>query len=75
MVYLGEGRSGRATTVDKRDTDVGRSSKSRMMYTNVDGLLSSVMEVKDYLKDSKPNVLCIAEMKLKEIHKFSRRGM
>ena len=33
---------------------------------NIDGLLLSVLEVRDYLKESKPDVFCIAETKLKE---------
>ena len=38
----------------------------RVMYTNIDGILSSVLEVRDYLKESKPDVLCLTETKLKE---------
>lgn len=35
-------------------------------YTNVDGLISSLVEFKDYLRTSKPDVVCITETKLKE---------
>ena len=36
------------------------------MYTNIDGILSSVLEVRDYLKENRPDVLCLTETKLKE---------
>ncbi len=36
------------------------------MYTNVDGLVSSLLELKDYLKNNKPDVICLTETKLKE---------
>ena len=37
-----------------------------MTHTNIDGLLSCVVEVKDYLKERRPDVMCIVETKLKE---------
>ena len=43
----------------------GRISKLLVLYRNVNGLLSSMMEVRGYLRESKPDVLCIAETKLK----------
>ena len=53
--------------INKRGcTNGGRRGKLRVTYTNIDGLLSSVLEVRDYLKESKPDVLCIPETKLKE---------
>ena len=35
-------------------------------YTNIDRLISSLLEVKDYLKEKKPELLCLAETKLRE---------
>ena len=34
------------------------------MYTNVDGLVSSAKEVRDYLQDKKPELVCLTETKL-----------
>ena len=61
----GDTRNSRITTAEK-NTSGGRGGKLRVTYTNIDGLLSSVLEVRDYLKESKPDVFCIAETKLKE---------
>ncbi len=36
------------------------------MYTNIDGLVLSLLELKDYLKNNKPDVVCLIETKLKE---------
>ena len=35
----------------------------RVMYTNVDGLLSSLLEFKDYLRTNKPDVVAVTETK------------
>ena len=35
-------------------------------YTNIDGLISSLLEVEDYLKEKKRELLCLAETKLRE---------
>ncbi|MPC31817.1 hypothetical protein E2C01_025117 [Portunus trituberculatus] len=54
----------------------GGGKKLRMTYTNIDGLLSSMLEVRDYLKEKKPDVMCIVETKLgAEIHvNFKEEG-
>ena len=55
----------------------GRSKKLRVTYcTNMDGLLSSMLEVRDYLKEKKPDVMCIVETNLREkIHvNFKEEG-
>ena len=45
------------------------------MYTNVDGLVLSLLEFKDCLNINKPNVVCLMENKLKdEINLGFRRG-
>ena len=44
----------------------GRSKKLRVTDTNIDGMLSSMLEVRDYLKEKKPDVMCIVETKLRE---------
>ena len=44
----------------------GKSNKLKVAYTNVDGLLSSMLEIKDYLSSQKPDVFCMVERKLKE---------
>ena len=47
MVYRGEGRGSRGTTTaaagGKSD---GKTNKLKVAYTNVDGLLSSILEIK-----------------------------
>ena len=37
-----------------------------IMYTNVDGIISSILELRDYIRKSKPDVECLTETKLKE---------
>ena len=37
-----------------------------IMYTNVDGIISSILELRDYIRKSKPDVVCLTETKLKE---------
>ena len=73
IVYPGDSRN---TAADSGSTRGGRVSALRVMYTNIDGILSSVLEVRDYLKESKPDVLCLTETKLKEeIHlSFKEEG-
>ena len=46
-----------------------RSSLSRglkVTYTNINGLILSLLEFKDYLKTDKLDVVCVTEAKLKE---------
>ena len=67
MVYSGEGRGGReTTTAAARGTSDERSNKLKITYTNVDRLLSSMLEIKDYLNIHKPDVFCMMKTKLKE---------
>ncbi len=46
------------------------------MFTNIDGLVLSLLELKDYLKNNKPVVVCLTEIKLKEEIKlrFAKEG-
>ena len=37
-----------------------------MAYTNVDGLVSALLEVNDYLREFKPDIMCFTETKLSE---------
>ena len=41
------------------------NNKFRVMYTNTDGVVSSLSEVKDYLRE-KPELVCLTETKLRE---------
>ncbi|MPC69425.1 hypothetical protein E2C01_063650 [Portunus trituberculatus] len=53
-------------TKEKRGGHEG-GNKLRVTHSNiVDGLLSSILEVLDYLKEKKPDVMCIVETKLKK---------
>ena len=36
----------------------------KMMYTNIDGLVSKLNELKDYIREEKPQVVCLTETKL-----------
>ena len=40
------------------------------MYTNIDGVMSSRLELEDYLKEVKPSIVCLAETKLNEAIKL-----
>ena len=46
------------------------------MYTNIDGLLSGMLELRDYLREKKPDVICLTKTKLrKEIQlNFKKEG-
>ena len=39
------------------------------MYTNIDGIMSSRLELGDYLKEEKREIVCLAETKLNEVIK------
>ena len=41
-----------------------RNSRIKIVYSNVDGLISKLMELKDIVKDKKPQVICLTETKL-----------
>ena len=41
-----------------------------MIYTNIDGLLSSRLELRDCLKEIKPATVCLTETKLNDTIKF-----
>ncbi len=44
----------------------GGGGKLKVMYTNIDGLLSGMLELRDYLIEKKPDVVCVTETKLRE---------
>ncbi len=54
--------------------DATPSRSLKIMYTNVDGLVSSLSELKDYLKNNKPDVVCLTETKLEEEIKLGNKG-
>lgn len=37
------------------------------MYTNVDRIISSKLELQDYLQEKKPMIVCLTETKLNEV--------
>ena len=59
------GESTRNTSIDI-GTKFGKERNLKAAYTNIDGLISSLMEVKDYLKEKKPELLCLTETKLRK---------
>ena len=66
MVYS-EGRGSKGTTTTAAGgMSYGKSDKLKVAYTNVDGLLSSMLEIKDYSSSKKSDVFCMTETKLKE---------
>ena len=40
------------------------SDRIEVMYTNIDGLIARKLELVDYLKEKKPEIVCLAETKL-----------
>ena len=37
---------------------------SKLLYTNVDGIVSKLLELKDYTKEKEPHIICLTETKL-----------
>ena len=67
MVYTEERRGSRGNTkASAGGTSDGKRDKLKVAYTNVDGLISSMLEIKDYLRNQKPDVFCMAKTNLKE---------
>ena len=64
------------TSAAARGTSDEKSSKLKITYTDVDGLLSNMPEIKHYSHIHKPDVFCMVETKLKEkIHiDFQQEG-
>ena len=42
------------------------SKNLKVVYTNIDGLISGALEMKDCVLSNEPDVVCITETKLKE---------
>ena len=42
------------------------SDEIKVMYTNIDGMISRKLELIDYLKEKKPEIVCLTETKLCE---------
>ena len=40
------------------------SDEIKVMYVNIDGIISRKLELLDYLKEKKPKIVCLAETKL-----------
>ena len=36
-----------------------RSDEIKVMYTNIDGIISRKLELVDYLKEKKPQIVCL----------------
>ena len=76
MVYSKKAR-GTVKNTGNMDIDDGYCADEmetlRITYTNIDGILSSVLEVKDYLREKSPDVLCLTETKLREEIQLSFR--
>ena len=62
MVYK-QKRHRNSITTNQGDTNY-RNSKIKIVYANVDGLISKLMELEDIIKDKKPQVICLTETKL-----------
>ena len=43
---------------------VHKRKRIKVSYTNVDGLISKKLEIKEYIEGNKPGVICLAETKL-----------
>ena len=72
---MGERRGSRGNTIAAVGaTSDGKRDKLKVAYTNVDGLISRMLGIKDYLRNKKTDMFCMAETKLKEeICKFPAR--
>ena len=42
------------------------SDEIKVMYTNIDGIIARKTELVDYLKEKKPEIICLAETNLRE---------
>ena len=56
----------REATIENKNKIKETRNNLRVMYTNIDGIVSSLLELKDYIRKSKPDVVCLTETKLKE---------
>ena len=63
MVAEGCGAGSKATEREHKGNG-STINRIKIMYTNVDGLVSSAKEVRDYLQDKKPELVCLTETKL-----------
>lgn len=53
---------------EMKASDAGRhriKEKMKIAYTNIDGKISSKLELEDYLRQENPVLVCITETKLK----------
>ena len=42
------------------------SNETKVMFTNIDGIISRKLELVDYLREKKPEIVCLTETKLCE---------
>ena len=56
----------RETTIENNNDIKETRDNLRVMYTNIDGIVSSFLELKDYIRNNNPDVICLTETKLKE---------
>ena len=43
-----------------------RDKEIKIMYTNIDGIAPRVLELKDYIREKEPEVICLIETKISE---------
>ena len=77
MVFPGERREGRGTTAVVAGTIDGKSNKLKVMFMNVDGIISNMIEIKDYLNFQKNRCILHGRDKTKgrNPNKFTARGI
>ncbi len=46
----------------------------KIKYTNIDEITQRLLELKDYIRDKEPEVVCLAETKLSEDTQIKKRG-
>ena len=66
MVYTEERRGSRGNTkASAGGTSDGKRDKLKVAYTNVDGLISSMLEIKDYIEEWKTRLVLHGGNKIK----------
>ena len=47
-----------------KDGNRKRGQELKIMYTNIDGITPRLLELKDYVREEEPDVICLVETKL-----------
>ncbi len=76
MVQTGKKRGSTGNTRIDAGQNTEKTKNVRITYTNIDGLISSILEVRDYLREEKPDVMCMTETKLRQeiLLNFEKEG-